>query len=85
MATTPASQSYARRHFGKATATPKVIAYYTMHGWQPIWDRSLRLTPDTCALVRERGGVTIRVRHRFRAVDVMIARYLGEQQVSRLG
>lgn len=69
---------YSVRHFGKPDAAPKVVEYYTMRGWQPIWDTSLRLSPETCALVRERGGVMLRVRHRFRTVEVMIVRYLGE-------
>jgi len=70
---------YSARHFGSPDATPKVLEYYTTQGWQPIWDPALRLTPETCALVRERGGVMIRVRHRFRKTDVIISRYLGEE------
>lgn len=76
-----AVERYAARHFGNPDASPKVVEYYTMHGWQPIWDTSLRLSPETCALVRERGGVMVRVKHRFRTVEVMIVRYLGEDQL----
>ena len=81
MADDAAARQYARRHFGREDAAPKVIAFYTSRGWQPTWDSSLRLSPETCALVRERGGVTVRVRHRFRTVDVRIARYLGEDRM----
>ena len=77
-----AAERYAARHFGKPEAQPKVVEYYTMRGWQPIWDSSLRLSPETCALVRERGGVMLRVKHRFRTYEVMIARYLGEDQLT---
>ncbi|MCL2516053.1 MAG: hypothetical protein FWD85_09950 [Microbacteriaceae bacterium] len=76
-----AAEDYARRHFGRPDAAPKVIAFYTMHGWQPIWDPSLRLNPETCGLVRERGGVKVRVRHRFRTIEVPINRYLGEHKM----
>jgi len=76
-----AAARYASRHFGKPDAAPKVVEYYTMRGWQPIWDTSLRLSPETCALVRERGGVMVRVKHRFRTVEVTINRYLGEDKL----
>ncbi|AYG04171.1 hypothetical protein [Gryllotalpicola protaetiae] len=76
-----AAQRYAKRHFGNAAAQPKIVEYYTMRGWQPVWDSSLRLSPEACALVRQRGGVMVRVRHRFRTVQVTISRYLGEDRM----
>ena len=75
-----AAAQYAARHFGSPTAAPKVTEYYTAHGWQPVWDKSVRLTPETCHEVRERGGVMVRVRHRFRTVQVTLMRYLGEDR-----
>ena len=80
MADHAAVARYNARHFGKPDASPKVVEFYTTEGWQPIWDTSLRLSPETCGLIRERGGVMLRVRHRLRTVEVMISRYLGEDR-----
>ncbi|MFC4243332.1 hypothetical protein ACFOYW_08095 [Gryllotalpicola reticulitermitis] len=80
MAENEAAARYAARHFGNPDATPRVTEYYTAKGWLPIWDKSLRLTPETCYQVRERGGVMVRVRHRFKTVQVTLMRYLGEDR-----
>ncbi|WP_022882723.1 hypothetical protein [Gryllotalpicola ginsengisoli] len=67
---------YALRHFGREDARPKVTEYYTPQGWQPIWDKSLRLSPESAQLIRDRGIVMVRVRHRFKTTEVPLVRYL---------
>jgi hypothetical protein len=69
---------YGHRKFGSANAKPKIIGVYRgAGGWQlpPVTER---LTRTTAEQLRSGGVTMVRVRWRFRTIEVTLRKYLSD-------
>lgn len=68
--------SYAAHKFG-SKARPKIVGLYAGAGGWRDSPSDERLTRESAERLRGEGVTMVRVRHRFRTVEVILRRYLG--------
>ena len=69
---------YGVRKFGSSQATPRIRDVYdSSAGWRSNPEPGLRLSEESARQLQRRGFSSVRVRWRFRTVEIQLRRYLG--------
>lgn len=76
-AVSDASRGYRQSKLGSLRARPRIVAFYTSaDGWQDGPRPLHRLTDESAAELLAEGIHLVRVRHRFRTIDIRLHAYL---------
>jgi hypothetical protein len=70
---------YGVHKFGSDRAMPRIREVYdSTSGWRTNPEAGLRLSKESARQLQRRGFTSVRVRWRFRTVEIQLRRYLGE-------